>query len=312
MRSMTFLLIGLAAGILIGTGSSLWTAAGANPAARAKDGAFSTVRIDQQGTVPALDFHLNGKARAIRFFTPEQKEPRAYFNESGQFYTNGWVTISGTMSGKGDGYNIVPPSLMGGHQDPAMLYVWSDVIGPAVEVRTANTDDPGSYIFQAMGRNAEYTFNIEQSGGLRWGAKKRADMDTNLYRAAAKTLKTDGSLVVGHTVAIGTQGPASTLHVGGSQSVHRTTAAADYTATDNDYYIGVTNTAARRSIKLPAASGRTGRVYIIKDESGGAAVHPISIRAGDGETIDGAGTRTIRTNHGVLRVICTGASWFSM
>src|SRR5215471_1417913 len=74
-----------------------------------KVGEFSTIRIDQQGMVPALDFHLNGKARAIRFFTPEQKDPRAYFNESGQFYTNGWVTISGTMQGTGDGYNIVPP-----------------------------------------------------------------------------------------------------------------------------------------------------------------------------------------------------------
>jgi hypothetical protein len=85
-----------------------------------------------------------------------------------------------------------------------------------------------------------------------------------LYRAAAKTLKTDGSLVVGRAVAIGTPGAASSLHVGGSQSVHRTAVAADYTATDNDYYIGVTNTAARRSIKLPSAAGRAGRVYIIK------------------------------------------------
>jgi hypothetical protein len=227
MRALSFLLIGLAAGILVGISGSAWTAAGADPAASGKVGEFSTVRIDQQGVVPALDFHLNGKARAIRFFTPEQKDPRAYFNESGQFYTNGWITISGTMSGKDEGYNIVPPSLIDGHQDPAMLSVWSDVIGPAIEVRTANTDDPGSYILQAMGRNAEYTFSIEQNGGLRWGAKKRADMDTNLYRVAAKTLKSDGSLIVGHAVAIGTRGPASTLHVGGSQSVQRTTVAAD-------------------------------------------------------------------------------------
>jgi hypothetical protein len=312
MRSIIFLLIGLAAGILIGTGGAPWTPAGANPGARAKVGEFSTVKIDQQGAIPALDFHLNGKARAIRFFTPEQKEPRAYFNESGQFYTNGWVTISGTMSGKGDGYNIVPPSLIDGRQDPFMLAVWSDVIGPALEVRTANTDDPGSYVFQAMGRNAEYTFSIEQNGGLRWGAKKRADMDTNLYRGAAKTLKTDGSLVVGQRLAIGTAGPPSTLHVGGSQSVHRTAAAGDYTATDHDYYIGVTNTAAPRRIQLPPASGRAGRVYVIKDESGGAAAHPISVRANDGEKIDGAATLTIHTNHGVLRVISTGAGWFSM
>ena len=87
---------------------------------------------------------------------------------------------------------------------------------------------------------------------------------------------------------------------------------ADYTVTDNDYYIGVTNTAARRSIKLPSAWGRAGRVYVIKDESGQAAAHPISVGASDAETIDGERTLTISTNHGVLRVISSGTSWFSM
>ena len=312
MPCTLFLFIGLAAGILIGASCSRWTAAGEGPATRAKVGEFSTVRIEQRGVAPALDFHLNGKARAIRFFTPEQKEPRAYFNESGQFYTNGWVTISGTMSGKGDGYNIVPPSLKDGRQDPAMLYVWSDVIGPAVEVRTANTDDPGSYVFQAMGRNGQYTFSIEQNGGLRWGAGSRAAMDTNLYRGAAKTLKTDGTLVVADKLGIGTSNPVSALHVKGSQSVERTTVTADYSVTDGDYYIAVTNTAARRSITLPPASGRTGRVYIIKDESGGAAAHPIAVRARTCETIDGQASLAISTNHGVLRVICAGTGWFSM
>jgi hypothetical protein len=272
-----------------------------------KVGEFSAVRINQQGAVPVLDFHLNGKARAVRFFTPEQKNPRAYFNDAGQYYTNGWMTISGSMSGKGDGYNIDPPSL-----DPSMLYVWSDIIGPAIEVRTANTDDPGSYIFQAMGRNAECTFSIEQNGGLRWGAKKRADMDTNLYRAAPKVLKTDGSLAVGHAVTVGAPGPASTLHVGGSQSVQRTAVSADYLVTDGEYYVGVTDTAARRTISLPAASGRTGRVYVIKDESGRAKAHPISVKAQPGETVDGTEAMTISANHGVLRVISDGKNWFGI
>jgi hypothetical protein len=216
------------------------------------------------------------------------------------------------MSGKGDSYNIIPPSLIDGHQDPAMLCVWSDVIGPAIEVRTANTDDPGSYIFQAMGRNAEYTFSIEQNGGLRWGEKKRADMDTNLYRGAPKTLKTDGSLVVGQKLTIGASGTPSALHVGGSQSVQRTAVSADYLVTDNDYYVGVTDTVTQRTIRLPSASGRIGRVYVIKDESGRARAHPISVKAQPGETIDGAEAMTVGANHGVLRVISDGKNWFGM
>jgi hypothetical protein len=222
-------------------------------------------------------------------------------------YTQGWVTISGTMQGNGEDYRIEPPSL-----DPAMLYVWSDVIGPAIEVRTANTGDPGSYILQALGRKAEYTFSIEQNGGLRWGAKKRADMDTSLYRSAENTLKTDGSLVVGKRLTIGAAGPASTLHSGGSQSVQRTAVSADYLVTDDDYYVGVTDTTARRTISLPSASGRTGRIYVIKDESGRAHAHPILVKAQPGETIDGAGSMPIGATYGVLRVISDGNNWFGM
>jgi hypothetical protein len=63
---------------------------------------------------------------------------------------------------------------------------------------------------------------------------------------------------------------------------------------------------------LLPASGRAGRVYVIKDESGAATAHPISIRASAGETIDGTATLVIGTNYGVLRVISSGKSWFSM
>ncbi|HJT77899.1 MAG TPA: hypothetical protein VJ739_11920, partial [Gemmataceae bacterium] len=160
-------------------------------------------------------------------------------------------------------------------------------------------------------REAHYTFSIEQNGALRWGSSTRAKMDTTLYRGAAKTLKTDGMLVVADRLGVGTSRPVSALDVNGSQSVRRTAVAADYTATDSDYYIGVTDTAARRSVTLPPAAGRGGRVYVIKDESGGAAAHPIRVRASAGETIDGAAVQTIGTNHGVLRVISTGTSWFS-
>jgi hypothetical protein len=278
--------------------------------AAAKAGRFSTITIDQQpGDASALDIHLAGKGKAVRFFSwePNQRGPRTYFNDAGMLYTQGWVTISGTMKGDGEDYRIEPPSL-----DPSMLSVWSDVIGPAIEIRTANTDDVGSYILQGLDRNANYTFSIEQNGGLRWGAATRAHMDTNLYRAAPRTLKTDGSLVVANCAAIGTRGPASTLHVGGSQSVQRTAVAADYTVTDIDYYMAITDTSARRTVTLPKASGRTGRVYTVKDESGGAGRCPISVKAQPGETVDGGGSLLIGTNYGVVRVISSGKGWFSM
>ena len=175
-----------------------------------------------------------------------------------------------------------------------MLAVWSDILGPAIQVRAANAGAE-SYIFQALDREGDYTFSVEQDGSLPWGAASRAAMDTNLYRSAAGTLRTDGSLVVG-----------------GSQSVKRTAVRADYTPTDDDYYIGVADTSAPRTVTLPPAKGREGRVYVVKDESGGAGTHPIAVKAGPGETIDGVGALTIGTGYGVVRVTSSGEDWFGM
>jgi hypothetical protein len=44
----------------------------------------------------------------------------------------------------------------------------------------------------------------------------------------------------------------------------------------------------------------------------GAAAHPIAVKARTGETIDGEATLTISTDYGILRVISSGTSWFSM
>lgn len=253
-------------------------------------GRFTGLSVQQDGSVPsALDIRLDGKGKAVRLFSPESKDPRTYFNDAGMLYTNGWVVISGTMSGKGEGYNIEVPT-----KDPSMLAIWSDILGPAIQVRAANAGAE-SYIFQALDREGDYTFSVEQDGSLRWGSASRAAMDTRLYRSAAGTLKTDGSLVVG-----------------GSQTVKRTSVRADYTVGDADYYIGVADTSARRTITLPSAKGREGRVYVIKDESGGAGTHPIAVKAGAGETIDGAGAMTIGTSYGVQRVTSSGENWFGM
>lgn len=305
----------MVAGFILGIGSWLALSGSAQDTTKPKEskvGNFAGVTITKKGVPSALDIHLDGKGRAIQFYMtpvkgdPRPKDPATYFNDSGMLYTRGWIVISGTTSGQGEGYNIDHPT-----KDPSMLAVWSDILGPAIQVRAANAG-ADSYIFQALDRKANYTFSIEQNGTLRWGAASRAEMDANLYRTTAKTLKTDGSLVVTNKLGIGTSDPSSTLHVKGSQSVQRIAVQADYTLTDTDYYIGVTDTAAPRTVTLPTASGRDGRVYIIKDESGGAGTRPITVKAESGETIDGAKTMTISTNYGVLRVISSGKNWFGM
>lgn len=81
---------------------------------------------------------------------------------------------------------------------------------------------------------------------------------------------------------------------------------------DTDYYLGVTDTSAPRTITLPTAEGRGGRVYIIKDESGGAATHAIAVKAPPGETIDGAEVLSLSTAYGVVRVLSNAKNWFGI
>jgi hypothetical protein len=113
--------------------------------------------------------------------------------------------------------------------------------------------------------------------------------------------------------AFGTAVQATTgLFVNHSVSLKRTATATSYTVLDTDNIVGITSTASARTITLPTAAGKTGRRYIIKDESGGAATNNITIATTGGQTIDGAATLTINTNYGTNSVYSDGTNWFSI
>ncbi|MGE0630965.1 MAG: hypothetical protein AB7O96_01050 [Pseudobdellovibrionaceae bacterium] len=88
--------------------------------------------------------------------------------------------------------------------------------------------------------------------------------------------------------------------------------ATDYTLLKSDYYVGVTDTTLARTITLPPLRSLEERkVYIVKDESGGAAANNITIDADSAETIDGGLTTVISSNYGVVRLIKNGSNWFT-
>lgn len=97
-----------------------------------------------------------------------------------------------------------------------------------------------------------------------------------------------------------------------AQKVKRTATAASYTTLQSDYLIGVTSTAAARTITLvPVATAAAGLVQIVKDESGGAFTNNITVDGNASELIDGSLTKVITTNYGALRLYTDGSNWFT-
>lgn len=93
--------------------------------------------------------------------------------------------------------------------------------------------------------------------------------------------------------------------------IHKITEqAANYTVTVGDYYVGITSTAAARTVTLPATVPQTGWTCVVKDESGGAATNNITV-GGGGVNIDGAANFVINTNYGVVRIYSNGTQYYT-
>lgn len=88
--------------------------------------------------------------------------------------------------------------------------------------------------------------------------------------------------------------------------------AGSYAALTTDYIIAKTGiTGGGDTISLPAAAtAGTGKVYIIKDESGTAATNNIVINPNGSELIDGLLTFSIDADFGAIELYTNGTAWF--
>jgi hypothetical protein len=76
-----------------------------------------------------------------------------------------------------------------------------------------------------------------------------------------------------------------------------------YTATNDDYVIDCTS--GTFTVTLPASSGRTGRILIIKNSGAGT----ITVDGNGSETIDGATTYSLSVQYATIQIISDGTNW---
>jgi len=95
----------------------------------------------------------------------------------------------------------------------------------------------------------------------------------------------------------------------------RTAVSGNYTILASDRLVAYTSTSSAFTATLPAASAsNAGQEWTVKDESGGAATHNITVKTSGG-TIDGTSGSTgkvISTNYGVLKVYSNGTNYFTL
>jgi len=106
-------------------------------------------------------------------------------------------------------------------------------------------------------------------------------------------------------VGIGTTSPTSLLHTAGSFATAYVAKTANYTATISDYTIHFTS--GTSTFTLPTAVGITGRIYVVRNDSG----NTLTLATTSSQTIDGAAPGTQATGT-VKQYQSTGANWISL
>ena len=109
-----------------------------------------------------------------------------------------------------------------------------------------------------------------------------------------------GVVQVGSGLAITPAGVLSATNTGSSNFVTVTLTSVNYTITATDSYVGATN----NNITITLPVGILGRVYYVKNQSGGN----IKVQGTGGETIDGSSFQTLGSNSGFM-VVFDGSRW---
>jgi hypothetical protein len=185
----------------------------------------------------------------------------------------------------------------------------------ALHVKTPATINSIILLDANSDNNAAVGLRSSASDSTRWNIVKQNSTYTTAHAltidyaggSPLATLTTAGKFGLGVTT------PLATLDVQGGVRYKRNPQTTSYTITVSDYLIAVTDTTAARTITLPsAASTPAGQMFVVSDESGGAATNNITVTRAGTDTIEGVTTKVINTNYGSIRLYSDGSTkWFT-
>jgi hypothetical protein len=109
-------------------------------------------------------------------------------NPLGAYYTHSWISVSGDFAATQDANGNIT-SFNGGQSGlTTMADFISDVGGPTIVAKASSA--AGTYNFQGLDQNSNFTFSIEKNGQLQFGAgSTRNSMDVALARNSAGVLE---------------------------------------------------------------------------------------------------------------------------
>jgi len=218
---------------------------------------------------------------------------------------DGWLTWPAGLGARTGGHILGPSDqdfYINGETNRAITLTTSGtghaVVSSAGGTITVNDDAAGITVTAVA--NGAATLSTSGTGHATVGT---ANNTLTVYDDAATGIGTNGHLHVGGLLTSDAARVIETIVMQAGSTAHVITVAA------TDHFIGVDCSAAAKQVNLEAAAtAGTGRVLIIKDQSGNAGANPITIDADGGEHIDEADTYVINSNYGSVTLICTGTA----
>lgn len=197
-----------------------------------------------------------------------------------------------------------------------------------------NSGGASKLIFQRTRVTGDNVANNETLGIIRWtgyfdgyaraaqihaavdGAPSNEDMPGRLLFSTSPdgtsapltrvVIRSTGNVAIGD----GSQNTESLLQVEGSFAVRRLVSAGS-PSTDDEVIIGITDTSSVRTVTILEDDIQPGRLFIIKDESGGAGTNNITVITDGAGTFDGQASVSITADYGVLRLYAAGTNLFA-